>query len=259
MSLLAPNRRTKRLSDIGLAEDRSSSCALRVVSIASAQPSGVTGSNNDSIAMSSDGKRVVWAPTGTTAAYTSTNWTSGKPAWAAVTGLPAQASVRADRVTGNKFYGFSNGTFYVSTDGGATFVPSPAILPSAASAYFKAVPGHEGDIWFAAGSSGLWHSVDSGQSFTQITQVAAADNIGFGMAAPQQKYVALYSSAHVQGVAGIYRSDDGGVTWVRINNNNQNQYGSTSAAITGDPRVYGRVYLATNGRGIIYGDINMGP
>src|SRR5260370_19483682 len=41
--------------------------------VGGAQPSGVTGSNNDSIALSADGSRAIWAPHGTTAAYTSTN------------------------------------------------------------------------------------------------------------------------------------------------------------------------------------------
>src|SRR5262249_28309780 len=45
-----------------------------------------------------------------------------------------------------------------------------------------------------------------------------------------------------------------GGTWVRINDD-QHQWGTANAAIAGDPRVYGRVYIATNGRGIIYGDI----
>jgi hypothetical protein len=34
-------------------------------------------------------------------------------------------------------------------------------------------------------------------------------------------------------------------------NDNNHQFGSTGGAITGDPRVYGRVFVGTSGRGII--------
>jgi hypothetical protein len=37
-------------------------------------------------------------------------------------------------------------------------------------------------------------------------------------------------------------------------NDDQHQYAWTGAAITGDPRVPGRVYVTTNGRGIVYGE-----
>jgi photosystem II stability/assembly factor-like uncharacterized protein len=53
-------------------------------------------------------------------------------------------------------------------------------------------------------------------------------------------------------VYGIFRSNDAGVTWTRINDNNH-QFGLLSA-ITGDPRIYGRVYVGTSGRGILHGE-----
>jgi hypothetical protein len=50
---------------------------------------------------------------------------------------------------------------------------------------------------------------------------------------------------------GFYRSDDTGATWKRINDT-QHQYGFVGI-IAGDRQTYGRVYLTTGGRGIIYG------
>jgi hypothetical protein len=181
--------------------------------------------------------------------------------WTTSTGVPAGASVRSDRVNPMKFYAFANGTFYISTDGGQTFAASAAnnLPPAGTSAQFKATPGREGDIWLAGGSAttvyGIWHSLDGGNSFFKLWNVDAASTIGFGKAAPFRKYPALYSSAEVRGVWGIYRSDNAGLTWTRINDN-RHQYALTNQTITGDPRIYGRVYFGTNGRGIIYGDPN---
>ncbi|MEH1129185.1 hypothetical protein [Micromonospora sp. CPCC 206061] len=43
------------------------------------------------------------------------------------------------------------------------------------------------------------------------------------------------------------------VSWVRINDD-QHQYGNADSAITGDPKIYGRVDLGTDGRGILVAD-----
>ncbi|HEV2445510.1 MAG TPA: sialidase family protein, partial [Candidatus Sulfopaludibacter sp.] len=179
--------------------------------------------------------------------------------WTASTGAPAGASVRSDRVNPLKFYAFANGMFYASTDGGQTFAATAAssLPPAGTSAQFKAAPGHEGDLWLAGGSAttvyGIWHSRDGGNSFTKVPAVDAASTIGFGKAAPGHKYPALYTSAEAGGVWGIYRSVDAGFSWIRINDD-RHQYALTNTTITGDPRIYGRVYFGTNGRGIIYGD-----
>jgi hypothetical protein len=214
-------------------------------------PSGASGGT---VAAASDGSRVVWS-SGSGVFFSIDNGTT----WTPSTAAPAGASVRSDRVNPLKFYAFANGTFYISTDGGQTFAATAAnnLPPAGTSAQFKATPGREGDLWLAGGSTttvyGIWHSLDGGNTFVKLWNVDAASTIGFGKAAPFRKYPALYSSAEVRGVWGIYRSDNAGLSWTRINDD-RHQYALTNQTITGDPRIYGRVYFGTNGRGIIYGD-----
>jgi photosystem II stability/assembly factor-like uncharacterized protein len=75
---------------------------------------------------------------------------------------------------------------------------------------------------------------------------------GFGKAAPHESYPALYLAGTVHGQPGIFRSTDEAKTWVRINDD-QHQWGLI-LQITGDPRLYGRVYVGIHGRGVFYGD-----
>lgn len=214
------------------------------------------------VAVGADGSSMVWSPS---------NAADPKPVsyskdlgatWKASSGIPSGARVSSDRVNPKKFYGIADGVFYVSVDGGATFAKAATGLPTYLTSNFKAMPGVEGDIWVAAAEDntdrdspyGLWHSTDSGKTFKKLDQVQAAAAIGFGKAAPGQSYMALYAHASIGGRDGIYRSDDAGRTWIRINDD-RHQFGAANTAITGDPRVYGRVYLATNGLGIVLGEM----
>jgi photosystem II stability/assembly factor-like uncharacterized protein len=221
------------------------------------EPTGLTGPGSDenAIAVSADGSQVLWAPGGAAVSRTA----DGGQTWTAVAGLPAGASLRADRVDPSLFYAFSGGVFYRSTDGGRSFAATGAAgLPGTGNVRFKAVPGRRGDVWFAGGKAGgvygLWRSTDAGDSFVRLPGVDEGDVVGFGMAAPGSSYPAVYTSARIRGVRGLFRSDDAGRHWVRINDD-RHQYGWTGSTLTGDPRVHGRVYVGTNGRGIIVGDL----
>ena len=99
---------------------------------------------------------------------------------------------------------------------------------------------------------GLYHSTDTGKTFTKLDGVQEIHAFGFGKAARGAAYSALYLIGVVDGGRGIFRSDDTGKTWVRINDD-QHQWGLL-LHITGDPKKYGRVYVGTHGRGTVYGD-----
>jgi len=214
-------------------------------SAANNDPSGMS-EGGGNVAVAADGSHTVWSPPNGGVFYTADSGNS----WTKSSGIGAQGRVASDRVNPKKFYGFASSTFWVSTDGGASFTATAKTLGD--SGKFKAAPGKEGEIWFAAGKNGLHHSKDSGTSFTKVTGVTTANVVGFGKEKSGASYPSIYIEGVVDSVTGVYRSDDSGATWVHINDATH-QYGSVQC-ITGDSRTYGRVYFGTNGRGIIYGD-----
>ena len=215
------------------------------------EPGGVT--SGGTIAASADGSRFVWAPHGVAPVYSVGFGTS----WSPAAGLPTDAVVESDRVNPARFYGFGGGRFYASGTGGTSFAATAASGLPTGTVKFKAVPGREGDIWLA-GEGGLFHSTDGGTSFARQAAVSLGINVGFGKAAPGRSYPAVFLAGTVDGVTGVFRSDDAGGAWVRINDD-AHRYGNMGEALTGDPRVYGRVYLGTNGRGILVADRLGGP
>ncbi|WP_263560372.1 X2-like carbohydrate binding domain-containing protein [Paenibacillus polymyxa] len=219
---------------------------------ANSEPSGTAGGG--SIAVAANGNGLLWSTSDKGVFYSKT----GGNSWTASTGVPANAKIASDRVNPNKYYAFAAGKIYVSVDGGASFTPSTVTgLPSVGNADIGAVRGAEGDVWFAGGSEdggpyGLWHSKDSGVTFTKLAHVQEADFVGFGKAAPNRTNAAVFIVGKIDGTRGFYRSDDAGTNWVRINDD-KHQYARVTTII-GDPRVYGRAYLGTNGRGILVAD-----
>jgi hypothetical protein len=160
---------------------------------------------------------------------------------------------------------------YRSADGAATFTAEHLALPDAGTAgassgrgdnrggqdRIYAAPGRTDDLWLAA-FNGLYHAAPAGQqtsvgtSFVRMPGVEEIHAFGFGNAAPGASYPALYLVGTVQGQPGIFRSTDQALSWTRINDD-QHQWGLV-LQIAGDPRIYGRVYVGTHGRGVFYGD-----
>ncbi|MFT4075155.1 MAG: sialidase family protein [Asticcacaulis sp.] len=195
------------------------------------------------LAMSSQGTHLVWVPEKEAA------WVSGDlgKSWTLSEGWPApergQEAI-ADTVNDRVFYAFDHGTgtVLVSRDGGMSFAPLYRL--TAGAGQLRAVPGHEGDLWLAAGSA-LYH----GQ--TAIAGVDAAWQVTFGKAAPGQTYPAVFLWGKVKGEEGLWRSDDAGATWERINDD-AHRFGQMRA-IAGDLREYGTLYIAPDGRGVMVG------
>ncbi len=188
-------------------------------------------------------------------------------------GNPASGGMKpiADRCDARVFYGFGDrGQLYVSTDGGDTFreKQAPANFPAADFARvdcadkteIRAASGQLGDVYTATGV-GLWklHYDRTSDRFTGRCLTEEGDRVGcvgLGLGRPGGDYAsepkALYIHGCLGGTFGFWRTLDEGRTWQRINSDRQ-MYGGIHS-VDGDKRVFGRFYLATGGRGLIYGE-----
>ncbi|WP_407353130.1 cellulase [Luteimonas sp. R10] len=203
------------------------------------------------IAVAADGERVIWRP------RNAGHWRSddfGKR-WQRVEGLPDTVVVEADRVDAARWYGFdpASGRFYVSDGGGAGFKEAARATGEAgerARPQLRPAPGHAGLVYVAASRHGLlrWNA----GRLERLPDVGDARAIGLGKPKDGSETPTLFLFGEVRGEFGLYRSDDDGRRWLRIDDD-AHRFGSLRS-VAGDPRLYGRVYLATGGRGILYGD-----
>jgi photosystem II stability/assembly factor-like uncharacterized protein len=116
----------------------------------------------------------------------------------------------------------------------------------------KASFARQGELWLASGGS-LYRSTDGGATFALSSKDITVNNFALGKAAPNRENPAIFATGSLGGVPAIYRSDDNGASWVRVNDD-QHQYGGSPSVMTADPRIYGRVYIGMNGRGVLCGD-----
>jgi hypothetical protein len=234
---------------------------------AGSPPNAATGG---AIAVSADGRRILLQSAAANNAASGLYLSTDRGAtWTASTGVtannvPGSLHPVADRVNPLKFYVYDalNGQVLVSTNGGASFtIAATGFIHTegylVGDAQLGAVFGKEGDLWLTCPgayrndpNAGLYHSTDSGTSFQRVAGTAAIA-VGFGKPATATGYPAVYIMGTLNNTFGFYRSDDTGATWKRINDT-QHQYGFVGI-IAGDRQTYGRVYLTTGGRGIIYG------
>ena len=183
--------------------------------------------------------------------------------------------VFADRVNVEYFYGFGEmGQLYVSSDGGATYyekmpkddVAFPVVdfgmIDTANRTEIRGVAGEEGTFYMALADDGLWkYQYDKATDEITCTKLSADGDscyrMGLGIGKDKKTYIgedkAIYICGIIDGEYGFYMTLDEGKTYIRINAENQ-MYGEINS-IDGDKKEFGRLFLATGSRGVLYGEM----
>lgn len=217
---------------------------------------GNTASNFGYVALSSSGGRILYSPANgnNTTMYYSTN---NGGSWKAAGGISFNTRPVSDLVTDNRFYAYnpSNGFLYYSTNG-TSFSRGAYTGGTYGAVNVRAVPGFSGHVWVALNGNGLAYTTNGASSnvaFTRINNVSACSAVGFGAKAAGATYPTIYIWGRINSVEGLYRSVNRGVSWTRINNDAHEWGGPGNGQfVIGDMNTFGRVYMSTAGRGIVY-------
>lgn len=204
---------------------------------------------NGSIAVGADGQTVVWVPGSISSKTYFTKDFGGL--WYISNGLSMGAKVTADKLEANVFYATCSGKVYVSTDGATNFTETGLTLADNC----ELVPSAEkkGFLWVRSGTS-VGYSEDYGKTVTYLKDVSA-NAIGVGKAQKEGGAMALYLMGETAAEgAGIYMTADHGKHIEKLSTE-KDGFGNLTPSITGDATTYGRFYFATNGRGIVMGDV----
>ena len=169
-------------------------------------------------------------------------------------------------------YGFGDRSqIYISKDFGKTFreLPLPNYFPRTDLSQIdtfnkteiRCESGKRGVIYLAMNHHGLWKLQYNKYTGTLDLNRLTAEGescfrLGFGLIHRGVDYLtenkAIYVCGSISGKYGFYRSFNDGTTWERINNEQQ-MFGEINS-IDGDKRVFGRFYLGSGTRGLLYGE-----
>lgn len=167
-----------------------------------------------------------------------------------------QQSLAADSLQADTFYLYHHrpGYFLRSQNGGETWEIVNQTLPGGIwkGANVKTAPGIGGEVWVSLKEKGLYRSRDFGQNFSRLPRVEEAQVLTFGKAAPGTNYPTVFIQGRINGESGVFRSIDGGETWVRIADYPMRSF-AEAMVIVGDMNSFGRVFVGTSGNGFIYG------
>jgi hypothetical protein len=179
----------------------------------------------------------------------------------------------ADRVEAGRFYRYTWGQWSTSADGGRTWTrgfsawslgdaaPSPWVIQTRLVPH----PTRAREIWIAGmpnegtDPSPLYRTTDAGTSVEVVPTIDRATHVGFGKGRPGGP-AAIYilgrpaSAPGEQALPwGAWISLDDAATWTLVSTPNTDGF-QRAAALDGDMRVEGRVYVATSGRGVFVGE-----
>lgn len=180
--------------------------------------------------------------------------------------------VFSDRVKNRLFYAFGEASqVYVSRDGGNTFCEKslPEGFPEVSFHHIDGAnrtevrgdAGRSGIFYMALREHGLWKLRYNAETDELTAKRLTKDKetvyaAGLGVRTPGGAYLgedkAIYIAGSIAGEYGFYRSFDDAKTWERINTSKQ-MFGGISS-IDGDSRTFGRFFIATGTRGLIYGE-----
>lgn len=147
--------------------------------------------------------------------------------------------------------------FCVSTDYGKTFTSTDICMYDQCDSAGRIAYLGEDNLILGAGWYGLYNVTDGGKTVTK-KNVFYCKTVGYG--APEKEgglnTLYIYGKPAETDPEGIYRSTDGGDTWVCINTDKL--YGGTGNGnfLVGDMNEFGTVYMSTVGCGIVYGKIS---
>lgn len=180
--------------------------------------------------------------------------------------------VFSDRVNPKIFYGFgSESEIYISKDNGKSFYQydTPNSFPKvnfglidcANKTEIRGNAGVEGEFYLAMNIGGLWkmtyQMLEDNLLLERITnEKETVFRVGLGIGKDKSTYLGETKTLFICGVInnqyGFYCSMDEGKNWERMNTKEQ-MFGDINS-MEGDSRIFGRFFIATGSRGVLYGE-----